>query len=101
MSWWTLQTLLFGAVLQQEVDGEWQPISFFSRRLKPAEVRYSTFDRELLAVYLTVKHFHHFFEGRKFWVLTDHKPLTHALSSHSDRYTPRQTRHLAYITFAS
>ena len=33
-----------------------------------------------------------------FFVLTDHKPLTFALSTHSDKYTPRQTRHLDFIS---
>ena len=32
-----------------------------------------------LAVYLAIKHFQHFVEGREFHVLTDHKPLTYAL----------------------
>ena len=46
-----------GAVLQQNVNGTWQPISFFSRKMTPAETHYSTFHHELLAVYLAVKHF--------------------------------------------
>ena len=44
-----------GAVLQQQVEGAWKPISYFSRKLTPSEQRYSTFDRELLAVYLAIK----------------------------------------------
>ena len=87
-----------GAVLQQNVCGTWTPISFFSRKLTPAETRYSTFDRELLAVYLGIQHFRHFLEGRLFHVLTDHKPLTYALNSRSDRYSPRQARQLDYIS---
>ena len=43
-----------GAVLQQYINGTWHPISFFSRKMTPAETRYSTFDRELLAVYLAI-----------------------------------------------
>ncbi len=87
-----------GAVLQQFIHGQWQPLAFFSKSLKPAETRYSAFDRELLAVYLAVKHFRHFVEGRQFFILTDHKPLTFAMSSKPDRYSPRQSRHLDYIS---
>ena len=87
-----------GAVLQQFVDDAWKPIAFFSKTLKPQETKYSTFDRELLAVYLAIKHFRYFVEGRQFHVLTDHKPLIFALQSQSDRYTPRQFRHLDYIS---
>ena len=46
-----------GAVLQQFVNDAWHPISFFSKRMSSTESRYSTFDRELLAVYLAIKHF--------------------------------------------
>ena len=52
-----------GAVLQQYIDDSWQPIAFFSKGMKPAETRYSTLDRELLAIYLSIKQFHHFLEG--------------------------------------
>ena len=86
-----------GAVLQQQIDGDWQPIAYFSKKLRPAETRYSTFDRELLAIYLTIKHFRHFVEGREFYIATDHKPLTFALSTASDKYAPRPIHHLDYI----
>lgn len=87
-----------GAVLQQCVNEEWQPLAFFSKRLQPAESRYSTFGRELLAVYLAVRHFRHMLEGRHFTVFTDHKPLIFAVRSTTDRYSPRESRHLDYIT---
>ena len=84
-------------MLQQEIDKHWHPIAFFSKKLTPAETRYSTFDRELLAIYLAVKHFQHFVEGRDFFILTDHKPLTFALKSNHNR-SPRQLRHLDFIS---
>ena len=70
-----------GGVLQQFLNGMWQPLSFFSKKLNPAETRYSAFDRELLAVYATIKHFRHNLEGRNFFGNTDHKPLTFVMSS--------------------
>ena len=83
-----------GAVLQQFINGNWAPIAYFSRKLQPAERKYSTFDRELLAVYLAIRHFRHFVEGRTFHILTDHKPLTYSLQTNADRHSPRQARHL-------
>ena len=85
-----------GAVLQQYINNQWCPVAYFSKKLKPSEAKYSTFDRELLAVYLAIKHFRHFIEGCQFKVFTDHKPLTYSLSAHSDRYTPRQVCRLDY-----
>ena len=87
-----------GGVLEQFIDGQWKPIAFFSKKLCRAELNYSTFDRELLAIYLAIRHFQYFLEGRNFHVNTDHKPLTFVLQSSSDRRSPRQSRHLSFIS---
>ncbi|BHF74082.1 hypothetical protein SprV_0401716600 [Sparganum proliferum] len=91
-------TVAVGAVLQQHLVGSTPPLVFFSKKLLPAETRYSTFGHELLVIYLAVEHFRHLFEGRDFTVFTDHKPLTFALRSHSDKYNPREIAHLDYIS---
>ena len=87
-----------GAALQQVVDGAIQPLCFFSRKLQPAQTRYSTFSRELLAIYLAVKHFRHILEGRDFIIYTDHKPLTFALRTAPDKHAPRENRYLDFIS---
>ena len=87
-----------GAVLEQLVKGSWQPLAFFSRQLRPAEKKYSAFDCELLALYLTVRHFRYFLEGRNFTAYTDHKPLTFAFAKISDPWSARQQRHLTAIS---
>lgn len=87
-----------GAVLEQYNchNRVYEPLAFFSKKLSKAEQKYSAFDRELLAIYRSIKHFKHFVEGKDFTILTDHKPLTTAIQSKTDR-SPRQTRHLEYI----
>ena len=62
-----------GAVLSQ--GPQHQPLAFYSKKLSAAEVKYSAFDRELLALYLSVKHFRPTLEGRSFTIFTDDKPL--------------------------
>ncbi len=64
-----------GAVLEQKVAGDWQPLALFSRMLSMTERRYSIFDRKLLAVYTSLKHFQYYREGRKLTIFMDHKPL--------------------------
>ena len=76
-----------GAVLEQYIDGFWQPLAFFSKQLRPPEQKYSTFDRELLALYLAIRYFKYFLEGRSFTMFTDHKPLVGAMSKVSDLWT--------------
>ena len=87
-----------GGVVQQHIDNQWQPMAFFSKRFQPAETKYSTFSRELLAAYLGIKHFRHLFEGRHFTIYTDHKPLTYALNSKPDRHSPQEIRQLDFVS---
>ena len=86
-----------GAVLQQQLNREWHPIAYFSKKLTSTEMCYSTFDRELLAVHAAIKHFRHFAEGRTFHIFTDHKPLSFALKSHYSNHSPRQVRQLDFV----
>ena len=50
-------SIAVGGVLEQLIDNVWQPLAFFSRQLRKPETKYSAFDRELLALYLAVRHF--------------------------------------------
>jgi Reverse transcriptase (RNA-dependent DNA polymerase)/RNase H-like domain found in reverse transcriptase len=69
-----------GAVLQQRRQGQqWRPLGFFSVKLDSPQQKYSAFDRELLAVFLAIRHFRFMLEGRQFVVFTDHRPLLGAL----------------------
>jgi hypothetical protein len=86
-----------GGVLQQRVQDSWQPLGFFSKKLTSTQKNYSTYDRELLGVYESVKHFRHMLEARVFTIQTDHKPLTFAFQQRSDKASPRQLRQLDFI----
>nr|CAB3249677.1 uncharacterized protein zf(cchc)-26 [Phallusia mammillata] len=87
-----------GAVLQQFINNAWRPLAFFSKRLRPPELKYSAFDRELLALHLAIRHFRYFLEGRVFTAYTDHKPLTFAFTKVSAPWSARQQRHLTAIS---
>lgn len=88
-----------GAVLQQRKKNHsaWEPLGFFSHKLSSSQVKYSPYDRELLAVYEAIKYFRHMIEARIFSIFTDHKPLTFAFSRCKDNCSPRQFRHLDFI----
>lgn len=87
-----------GAALNCITQNGPKPIAFFSRKLSSAETRYSTYDRELLAIYLAIKHFRSQLEGQSFIIFTDHRPLTFAFSKVSESNSPRQLRHLDFIS---
>lgn len=90
--------LAVGGVLEQKIAGKWQPLAFFSKQLKTSETKYSAFDRELLALYLGIRHFRYFLEGRNFTAFTDHKPITQAMSKITEPWSARQQRHLSAIS---
>jgi hypothetical protein len=58
-------------------------------------MRYSTFDRELLAAFSAVKHFRFFLEGRPFTHFSDHKPLISAISKAKTPFSSLQQRQLS------
>ena len=64
-----------GGCIMQEHDGILHPISYFSRKLRDAETRYSVSEWEALSVIANIKQFHYYIYGRKFKVVVDHKPL--------------------------
>lgn len=65
-----------GAVLSQGTIGQDKPVAFASRTLNESEQRYSTIEKELLAIVWACKYFRPYLFGRKFTIVTDHRPLT-------------------------
>ena len=84
--------------LEQRISNAWKPLAFFSRKFTPAQSAYSTYDRELTAIFEVIKYFRHFLDGQNFSVIADHKPLMYALSQNSFKASPRQQRQLTYIS---
>ncbi|GFW37194.1 retrovirus-related Pol polyprotein from transposon 297 [Trichonephila clavipes] len=63
-----------GAVLLQGEDKE-HPVEFASRLLNPAEINYSTTEREALAVVWALNKFRGYIDGASITVASDHQPL--------------------------
>lgn len=61
-----------GAVLEQNFNGTWRPLRFYSSMLLKSEKAYSTYDHELLAIYKAVKYFRHMLEARHFVIIYTH-----------------------------
>jgi hypothetical protein len=60
-----------GGVLMQER----RVIAYISRKLKPREENYPTYDLELTAIVFALKKWRHYLYGVKFEIFTDHKSL--------------------------
>ena len=67
---------LGGVALQESKDGKWRPVSFTSRKLKGAEIRYTVTEKECLAVFHALRKWRHYLHGVPgFIVVTDHIAL--------------------------
>ncbi|GFU65144.1 transposon Tf2-9 polyprotein [Trichonephila clavipes] len=87
-----------GGSLMQLCQNNWEPVAFLSVKLSKSQQKWSTYDRELLAIYISVKRFRHMLEGRDFIIYTDQKPLMYAFMQNPDKCSPRQWRHLDFIS---
>lgn len=74
-----------GAVLSQGPIGNDRPIAYASRTLNQTEERYSTTEKEFLAIVWAVNHFRPYLYGRKFKMFTDHQPLTFSFTNANHR----------------
>uniref|UniRef100_A0A8C1KT19 Gypsy retrotransposon integrase-like protein 1 n=1 Tax=Cyprinus carpio TaxID=7962 RepID=A0A8C1KT19_CYPCA len=64
-----------GAVLLQGPPESRQPVAYISRKLFPREVRYSTVEKECLAIKWALDSLRYYLLGREFTLETDHKAL--------------------------
>ena len=82
-----------GAVLyQQNEQAEYQPCSFISNALEPAQQRYEIYDRELLAIVRALRTWRHYLlhSPHIVTIWTDHENITRFKTF--KRLTPRQVR---------
>ncbi|XP_067303592.1 uncharacterized protein [Pseudorasbora parva] len=64
-----------GAVLAQEVEGGERPVLYISRKLSKREAKYSTIEKECLAIRWAVLTLRYYLLGREFTLCSDHAPL--------------------------
>jgi hypothetical protein len=83
---------IVGVLLQEDTFGSLRPCAYWARKLKDCEPRYSTYDREALAVVEAVSRVCkvYILGCKHFSVVNDHETLTHLLKQTSDKLIDRQ-----------
>ena len=82
-----------GAALVQQ-NG---PVAFASKTLTTTQSNYSNIERECLAIVHGIQRFHHYLYGKRFTVVTDHKPLEMIFTKPIHAAPPRLQRMLLKI----
>ena len=62
-------------LLQQDDSGLERPVSYFSKKLSPAQRKYSTIEKECLALVTSLHHYYVYLSVGTVKVYTDHNPL--------------------------
>jgi RNase H-like domain found in reverse transcriptase len=89
-----------GAVISHIMpDGANRPIAFASRTLSSAEINYSQIYKEALGIVWGVKKFFYYLAGRRFKLITDHKPLLSIFRTKKNLPSLVATRLLHYAIF--
>ncbi|CAF2163857.1 unnamed protein product [Rotaria magnacalcarata] len=68
-----------GGVLQQKVDGKVHNLYYHSQVMSPCEKKYSTIEKEALAIYKCFERMRFFILGRNITIMTDHCPLCYIM----------------------
>jgi hypothetical protein len=63
-----------GWIAQKHEDG-WHPVTYWSRKLIPAELNYTVHEKELLALVDMIDHHKHWLMGVTFTIYTDHRSI--------------------------
>ena len=63
-------------ILSQSFEDGWHPIAYYSRKFTGAELRYPVYDKELMAIVMSFRHWRHYLEGAQdVEVFSDHQNL--------------------------
>lgn len=87
-----------GGVLEQLEDELWRPVAYYSRKLTPTEQRYTTRERECLAIKQCLMEWRHYLLGAPFHIRSDHESLQWLLSQNVTTLSDRLLRWIEYFS---
>ena len=75
------------------------PLAFFLKNLQKPQSNYSIFDKEILALYSSIRRFQFMLENRPFTILCDNQAVIKSITkSSSEKFSARVLRQLQFIS---
>ena len=91
-----------GGILRQMTPSGWKAVGYYSKSLNSAQRNYSTFRKELFALYMSIRHFLAEIIGRKLICFSDHKAICDAFKrpelKQNDQIAARQMLEISQFT---
>ena len=91
-----------GGILRQMTGAGWQDVGFYSKSLNSAQKNYSTFRKELFALWMSIRHFLSEILGRKLTCFSDHRAIIDAFKrpelKQNDQIAARQMLEISQFT---
>ena len=84
-------------VITTEKEHGTRPLSYFSQAFESSTKVRSTFNRELSALYMAIRHFRFKLRGRKLIIRTDHRSLVRAVENPEGLHSPLERRMIYQI----
>ena len=78
-----LDGVIAGVFSQNQSDGNWHPIAYYSKTMADAELNYPIHDKEMLAIIFSFQHWRAQLEGapEPIQVVSDHKALEYFITT--------------------
>ena len=87
-----------GAILSQGKNNDHsEVVAYASKVLTDTERRYSQIEKEALAIFWAISHFHLYLCGRTFTVVTDHQPLVSLFNKPSSKPSLRIEKWILHL----
>ena len=83
-------------LMQRNEQGRLQPIAYESHKLSPAQARYPTHDKELLAIIHALRKWRHYLHEKAFTIHTDHQSLKYIQTQ--AQLNNRQARWIEFLS---
>ena len=87
------------ALMQQDQQGSWHPVEFWSKKFNTAQQNYHPAEKETCAILYALQHWRHLLFGQQFTVITDNKASQFIGTKATEQLSPREMRWIEKLAY--